>query len=208
MATALTANLNRRVVPVDITQAEMYDVARPKTQTGQQQQDRPIPPADSGGSIAGSDQALHIFWWKVAWQRSQTPMSHNGDGSIQPDSASALGDQKTQEHAKCVGTILSRPPPARTTFRENKCSQSAGIKAAWILSKLLEQLPNVNAISTEGHITDTPLLMHPLTEGRQQSGIVNRRVDRRQSDDPGISQVGQEQARTTDYAQLILMGVV
>ena len=52
-----------------------------------------------------------------------------------------------------------------------------GHKAAWI-PKLLEQLPNVNAISTEGHITDTPLLMHPLTEGRQQSGTVNPGFDR------------------------------
>ena len=36
VATALTANLNRGVLPVNITQAEMHDVARSKTQTGQQ----------------------------------------------------------------------------------------------------------------------------------------------------------------------------
>ena len=47
VTTALTANLNRCILPVDITQAEMHDIARPKTQTGQQQQDRPIPPANS-----------------------------------------------------------------------------------------------------------------------------------------------------------------
>ena len=45
VAAALTANLNRCALPVDVTQAEMHDIARPKTQTGQQQQDRPIPPA-------------------------------------------------------------------------------------------------------------------------------------------------------------------
>src|SRR5882762_6636136 len=128
------------------------------------------------GSIAGSDQALHIPWREVARQRSQTPMSHGGDGGIQPDSALALGDQETQEHAKCVGTIFGRPPPARTTLFENKRSQSACIKPAWFLSNPPEQLANVNAVVVEGHITDTPLLVHPLTEGRQQSRIV--RFDR------------------------------
>jgi hypothetical protein len=57
-------------------------------------------------------------------------------------------------------------------------------------------------------ITGTPLLAHPLTEDRQKSGLLNRWLNRWQGDDPDISQVGQEQARTTDYAQLILMGVV
>ena len=71
---------------------------------------------------------------------------------------------------------------------------------AWFLSKPPEQLANVNAVVAEGHITGTPLLAHPLTEGRQQSGIVNRGFDRGQGDDPGISQVGQEQARTMDYS--------
>src|SRR5882762_2315140 len=47
VTTALTENLNRCALPVDVTQAEMHDIARPKTKTGQQQQDRPIPPADS-----------------------------------------------------------------------------------------------------------------------------------------------------------------
>ena len=71
------------------------------------------------------------------------------------------------------------------------------MKAAWLLSKPPEQLANVNAIGGEGHITGTPLLVHPLTEGRQQSGIVSWGLDRGQGDDPSILQVGQEQARTT-----------
>src|SRR6266849_1367205 len=120
---------------------------------------------------------LHIFLWKVAWQRSHTPVSQGGDGGIQPDGALALGDQEPQEHAKYFGAIFGRCPPAGATLLENKCSQPAGIKAAWFLSKPPEQLANVNAISGEGHITGTPLLVHPLTEGRQQSWIVNRGLD-------------------------------
>jgi len=135
-------------------------------------------------------------------------MGYSGDGSIQPDGALALGDQETQEHAKYGGAVFSCSPPAGTTFLKNKCSQPACIKPAWLLSKPLEQLPNVNAISAEGHIADTPLLVHPLTEGRQQSGIVNRGLDRFPGDDPAISQVGQEQARTTDQAPVIRVAVV
>ena len=48
--------------------------------------------------------------------------------------------------------------------------------------------------------------MHPLTEGRQQSGIVSWGLDRGQGDDPSILQVGQEQARTMD--QWLCMAVV
>ena len=67
---------------------------------------------------------------------------------------------------------------------------------------------NVDAIGAEGHITGTPLLAHPLTEDRQKSGLLNRWLNRWQGDDPGISQVGQEQARTTDHFQPCCRAVV
>jgi hypothetical protein len=50
--------------------------------------------------------------------------------------------------------------------------------------------------------------MHPLTEGRQQSGLLDMRLDRWQGDDPGISQVSQEQARTPDHFPLFRRAVV
>jgi hypothetical protein len=56
-------------------------------------------------------------------------MGHGGDGGIQPDSTLALGDQETQEHAKCRGAIFGRSPPAGATLLENKRSQPAGIEA-------------------------------------------------------------------------------
>ena len=114
-------------------------------------------------------------------------MSQRGDGGIQPDRALALGDKETQEHAKCVGTILSRPPSAGTVLLQNKRSQSVCIKSAWFLSKPPKQLANVNAVVVEGHITSTPLLAHPLTERRQQSGIASRGLGRPQGNDPAAS---------------------
>ena len=135
-------------------------------------------------------------------------MSHSGDGGIQSHGALAFGDQETQKHADYGGAVFSCSPPAGTTFLKNKRSQPAGIKPAWLLFQPLEQLANVNAITTQGHITDTPLLAHPLTESQQQGRIVNWGFDRFLDDDPGLSQVGQEQARTTDHTQLIPMAVV
>jgi hypothetical protein len=134
-------------------------------------------------------------------------MSQGGDGGIQPDGTLTLGDQKTQKHAKRRGAPFGCSPPVVASLQDKR-SQPASIHAARLLSKPPEQLADVNAIAVESLIASIPLLLHPLTEGRQLSGIVNGRVDRRQSDDPGISQIVQEQARTTDYAQLILMGVV
>jgi hypothetical protein len=97
---------------------------------------------------------------------------------------------------------------AGATFLENKCSQSASIKPAWFLSKPLEQLANVNAIVAEGHITGTPLPVHPRTEGLQHSGIVNRGLDRPMADDPSISHVVHEQANTMEPSRRIRLGVV
>jgi hypothetical protein len=99
-------------------------------------------------------------------------MSYSGDGGIQSHGALAFGDQETQKHADYGGAVFSCSPPAETTFLKNKCSQPAGIKPAWLLSQPAEQLANVNAITTQGHITDTPLLAHPLTERQQQGRIV------------------------------------
>jgi hypothetical protein len=87
-----------------------------------------------------------------------------------------------------VVELMGGEAPARTTLFENKRSQSACIKPAGFLSNPPEQLANVNAVVVEGHIAGTPLLVHPLTEGRQQSRIM--RCDRSLGDDPAISQVG------------------
>ena len=104
--------------------------------------------------------------------------------------------------------LLTAPHPQERLLLENKRSQPAGIKAAWVLSKPPEQLANVNAIVVESPITDTPLLVHPLTEGRQQNGLLNMRLNRWKGDDPGISQAGQEQARAMDHFQSLRLAVV
>src|SRR6516225_3953674 len=44
VTTALTTNMNPGALPIDVTQSELNDIARPKAKAGQQQQDRPIPP--------------------------------------------------------------------------------------------------------------------------------------------------------------------
>jgi hypothetical protein len=94
------------------------------------------------------------------------------------------------------------------TSLENERSQPVGIKAAWPLSKPPEQLTNVDAVLIEGHISGAAQSTHPLTEGRQESGIVNRSLGSVQSDDPGILQVGQEQARAMYHSQLLRMAVM
>ena len=77
-----------------------------------------------------------------------------------------------------VAQFLAAPHPQERLFSRTNARNLAGIKPAWLLSQPPEQLANVNAIVVEGHITGTPLLAHPLTEGRQQSGIVNWGLDR------------------------------
>lgn len=49
--------------------------------------------------------------------------------------------------------------------------------------------------------------MHPVVEGRQQSGIVSRRLGRTEGRDPAIPQAGQEQVRTMDHFQPLRMTV-
>src|SRR5215472_17006082 len=112
MTAALTTNMNPGALPVDVTQPEMHDIPRPKAQTGQQEQDGPMPQSYGRSLIAGSNQAFHLFRLKIAWQRGQAPMSCGGDGGIQPHDAFTFGDQKTQEHAKRRGALLGyrRPP--------------------------------------------------------------------------------------------------
>jgi hypothetical protein len=123
-------------------------------------------------------------------------MSQRRDSSIQPDGALTLSDQETQEHAHGRGAIFRCSAPPGTTFFENKLSQATAIKTAWLISDSTEQLANVDAIGGEGHVRDTALLVHPLTESRQQSRIVIGRAG--QVDDSGISEVAQEQVGTTN----------
>jgi hypothetical protein len=46
LTAALATDVNPGPLPVDVTQPKMRDVAGPKTQTGQQQQNGAIPPTD------------------------------------------------------------------------------------------------------------------------------------------------------------------
>ena len=134
-------------------------------------------------------------------------MSQRGDSSIQPDGALTRSDQETQEHAKCRGALLGYCRPPGVASLQNERSQPAGIKAAWPLSELPEQLANVDAVLMEGHFSRAAQATHPLTEGRQESGIVNCWACA-QRDDPGVSQVGQEQARTLNHSRLFRMAVM
>jgi hypothetical protein len=185
----------------------MHDISRPKAQTGQQDQDGPIPRSNDRGLIAGSNQAFHLFRLKIAWHRSQAPMSRSGNGSIQPHGAFTFGNQKTQEHAKRRGALLGYRRPPGTSSLQSKHAQLAGVKAAGHLSEPPERIANVDAVLMERQISRAALLMHPLTEGRQQTGIVKRALGM-QGNDPAISLVRQEQARTMAYSSLVRMAVM
>src|SRR5437870_12989240 len=49
-----------------------------------------------------------------------TPMSHGGDGGIQPDSALPLGDQETQNMRSALAQFLTAPHPQERLFARTK----------------------------------------------------------------------------------------
>ena len=79
---------------------------------------------------------------------------------------------------------------SRTNSRKRRLLKRLG-------SDSTEQLANVDAIGGEGHIRNAALLVHPLTESRQQSRIVIGCPA--QVDDPGISEMSQEQVDTMGH---------
>ena len=104
--------------------------------------------------------------------------------------------------------FLAVAHPQERLFSRINARKLARIQPAWLLSESPEQLANVKAVVREGHITGTALLAHPLTKCRQQSWIVTGCLSRTQGDDPGISQVGQEHARTMDHSRRVRMAVM
>ena len=100
------------------------------------------------------------------------------------------------------------PSPIRRNGSSPEQTLAIGVHQIGLVPLQAAELANVNAVVVEGHITSTPLLAHPLTERRQQSGIASRGLGRPQGNDPVISRVGEEQARTMDHFQPLRMLVV
>src|SRR6266851_1728697 len=197
----LTATLPRDVnpgpLPVDVTQPKMRDVAGPKPQTGQQQQNGAIPPTDGGCRIARRNDAFHIVWLEGSWQRRQTPVCHPRDGSVQADRAVAVRDQKPHDHPERRGAGLDGRRGTTMALFQDKGSQAVRVPLARLLSELLQQRANVAAMVQEGGIARPALQAHPLAECRQENRIGNnRRRERERGAESGVSQVLQKRVRT------------
>jgi hypothetical protein len=126
---------------------------------------------------------------------------------LQAGGALAIGDQKSQEHAKRRRALFRRGPPALATGLQDKLSQAPSIEPAWLFSKASEQPANRADVVPERAITGTPLLAHPLTEGCEESRILNAGFDRVGRDDARPSQVSQEQVCAVDQVPTVTVAV-
>ena|SRR5215831_16870568 len=57
-----------RLLPVNITQSEMGDVASAEAQPGEQQQNGTVPPTYVGCCVARRNYTLDIIRWKISWE--------------------------------------------------------------------------------------------------------------------------------------------
>src|SRR6266516_3559168 len=147
---ALPTHVDPGLLPVNVTQPEMGDVARAKAQTGEQQQNGTIPPTHRGRRIARRNHAFHIIGRKRSWEYGQPPVRHARNGGVQSDSAVALRYQKPHEHPNRRCTGLDGRRATTTTLARDKGPQAVRIPLAWHVSKLCQQLANVTAVARQG----------------------------------------------------------
>jgi hypothetical protein len=127
-----------RLLPVNITQSEMGDVASSEAQPGQQQQNGTVPPTYGGCCVARHNYTLNIIGWKISWEHGQPPVRHARNGGVQTHGAVALRDQKPQEHPNRRCTGLDRRRAVATIVVQQKGTQSVRIPLARHVSKLCQ----------------------------------------------------------------------
>jgi hypothetical protein len=93
------------------------------------------------------------------------------------------------------------------TLFQDKLSQASSIKQAWIFAKLLQQVPDRQAVVVEGSITGSTILAHPLTECGEENWIWNRCLTNDSGDCAYTSQAFQEQTHTIEQLQPMSMAV-
>jgi hypothetical protein len=152
MAPSLSTNVNPGVLPVEVAQSKLNDVACPKSQPREKKQDRTIAPAHRRRQITRSDEAFHIVRVQIPWEGGKTPMRQNRDCSIQADSAFAFRDQKPKKHPKSGRALLGRRPAGLLTGFQDKLSQVPRIKLLGLLSQATEQLANVDTVVVKGSL--------------------------------------------------------
>jgi hypothetical protein len=69
----------------------MHNVSCPESQPGKKKKNGPVSLAYCSGSIAGANQALHILFRQIPWERGQSPAGNGGNGSQELYSAKVLG---------------------------------------------------------------------------------------------------------------------
>jgi hypothetical protein len=154
-------------LPVEVAQAKPNDVARTEAQACEQKENRTVPPANRRGRVTRSNDPLDFIGLQISWQGRKTPMRENGDRSIQPDGAPAVGNQETQKHPDCRGAPFRHTPSALLTSLQDELSQTLRIKLGRVLSQTLQQSAKVKAVVAKGGIAGPALLLHPATECNQ-----------------------------------------
>src|SRR5437867_855479 len=155
------------LVPVNITQPQMGDVARAKAQTGEQQQNGTIPPTHGRRPVARRNHTFYIIGLKRSREDRQPPVRHAWNGGVQSDSAVALRDQKPNEHPNSRCTGLDGRRATATTLVQDKGPQAVRIPMARLVSKLCDQPANVTAVARQGGLASPALEAHPFAESRQ-----------------------------------------
>jgi hypothetical protein len=192
MTASLSMDVNPRVLPVDVAQSELNDVAGPKPKPCKKKQNRTITCADRRRQIARSDQPFHVVLAQIPWEGGQTPVRQNRDCGIQAGSAFAFRDQKPKEHPKSGRALLSRGPAALLTGFHNKLPQVPCTKLFGLLSEPTEQLANMDAVIVKRRLADASQLAHPIAEVSEQWRVLDDARDSGATDDARISKVRKE----------------
>jgi hypothetical protein len=91
-------------------------------------------------------------------------MSKGGNSAQEACAASAVSNQKSQEHTQSCRTPFSRRPSSGMTLLQNELPQSMGIQLARVLAKTSDQFSNRNTVVIERSVRCTALRAHPCAE--------------------------------------------
>ena len=98
----------------------MHNIACPESEPGKQKKNGPVALAYCSGSIAGINQALHILFRQISWERGQSPTGNGGNGSQEVHSAEVLGGQKSYKHPKRRRAVFYRRPTETAALVNNE----------------------------------------------------------------------------------------
>ena len=194
LAMRLSADGQHALIPVDLREAEVGNLACPQSEPGEEQNDGAV--AKTVPAVAGGEDAHEVRRRQEARRRRELPVREARDGVVPSSRASSGRDQVAKERTRGACDSLRVPSAVRPCPLEHEPAHGRGGVGRGIVAERSQQVGQDPFAQIQRGVGNAALFAHPAAiAGQDRPRLFGPRRSRRGREDAFFAKIGHEQLR-------------